>query len=288
MENQTEQELPKKSKKWIIILPIIILLVIGVVAIVVKSKNGKPANSLEDIEKLKSSVRKDLTYAQVVSDPEKYKGAVVQWGAKVFTQPEKDEKGIYFQAFEGGDDNNFAVAYADPNFQIKEDDFAIITGEITGKFKGTNAFGAKLEIPAIKALHIEAGTRNNVVAPANVVIPVNDSVVQNDFTVVLEKIELAEKETRFFIKVKNDSKEAVNFYDYDSKLTQGSKQYDTESVDSSQELPSEILSGIEAEGVIVFPAINREQKQLTVHLDKPGSSNYSLDWKEVKFDVVMP
>ena len=290
MENQIEQNLPKKSKKWMVILPIIILLAIGAIAVVaVKGKHDKPVSSQADIDKLKSSVRKDLTYSQVVSDPEKYKGSVVQWGAKVFTQPEKDDKGIYFQAYEGGDDNNFAVAYADPSSQINEDDFAIITGKITGKFKGTNAFGAKLEIPAMEALYIEKSTRNDVVAPTEDTISVNKSDVQHGFTVTLDKIELAKNESRFFIKLKNDGKDSVNFYDYDSKVTQGSKQYEVESSsDTGKELPSEILPGIEAEGVVLFPAIDRGQKQLTVYLDKPSNGDYSLDWNDVKFDVVLP
>ena len=56
-----------------------------------------------------------------------------------------------------------------------------------------------MEIPAIEAGYIEAGTRNEVAAPASQVIPVNDSNTQNKFTVTLEKIELAQNETRFFI-----------------------------------------------------------------------------------------
>jgi hypothetical protein len=230
-----------------------------------------------------------LTYDVVVGNPDKYKGEVVKWGARIFTQPENDGDTISFQAYEGGDDKNFAIVYKGTNLDVKQDDFIIATGELLGKFKGENAFGAKLEVPAMQAFSIEKATRNDVAAPTADTIEIGDSNTQNKFTVVLEKIEFAKNETRFLIKLKNDSNNKVRFYDFDSKLTQGSKQYEPESVfDSDQELPSEILPGIEAEGYMVFPAIDPNQKQMTLFLDEPSSDNYDLDWKEVKFEINLP
>lgn len=53
------------------------------------------------------------------------------------------------------------------------------------------------------------------------------------------------KETGLFIKLKNDGKDAVRFYDYDSNVTQGAKQYEAErSRNAGKELPSEMLLGI--------------------------------------------
>jgi hypothetical protein len=172
---------------------------------------------------------------------------------------------------------------------LKDDDYIIVTGELLGKFNGENAFGAKLEIPAVEAATIEKVTRNDVVAPTTAAIEINQSDIQNKFTVTLEKMELAKNETRFLIKLKNDGNEKVTFYDFDSKLTQGSKQYEPDSsLDSDQELPNDILPGIEAEGYVVFPAIDQSQKQMTLFLDEPSSDDYDLDWKEVKFDVTLP
>jgi len=247
------------------------------------------ATSQSEIEKLKLMVDKNLTFSMVASNPEAYEGKIIQWGAKVFTQPEKDDKGVYFQAYEGGDNNNFAIAYANPNFQVKEDDFIIVIGKVKGKFEGENAFGAKLEIPTIEAGYIEAGTRNGVVAPTEIEVPVNQTNTQHDFTVTLNKIELAKNETRFFVKLKNESKDNISFYTYSSKITQDTKQYEAESsYDTGQELPSEILPGVEAEGIIVFPAIEKTPKQLTIHLDDPSGSNYSINWNTVKFDILLP
>lgn len=290
---------PRKKwykKWWVILIAVFVVLVIFLIIVGesgnksgLSSRLGTVANSPEKIASLKSKVNKDLTYDMVNGNPDNYKGQIVQWGARVFTSPERDNNSVNFQAYEGGEDRNFAVIYAMPDFQVKEDDYVLVTGKVLGKFGGENAFGAKLEIPAVEAGYIEAGTRNDVVAPATETIPINDSNTQNSFTVTLDRAELAENETRFFIKLKNDSNDKVRMYDFDSKLTQGSKQYEPESLyDSDQELPSEILPGIEAEGMIVFPAIDPSQKQLTLFLDKPSSDNYDLDWKEVTFNVNLP
>ncbi len=247
------------------------------------------AISQSEIEKLKSAVDKNLTFSIVASNPEAYKGKTIQWGAKVFTQPEKDKNGVYFQAYESGEDNNFAISYAKPDFQIKDGDFIIVTGKVTGKFQGENAFGAKLEVPTIEAGYVEIGTRNDVVAPTENEVLVNQLNTQHGFTVILNKIELAKNETRFFFKLKNEGKDKVNFYTYSSKITQGTKQYETESAyNNNQKLPSEILPGVEADGVITFPAIENAPKKITIHLDDPSNGNYSINWNTIKFDVVLP
>lgn len=293
MENANRQPSPQKKKLSLgikIALGVIVLLfLLLVISSLRKSGQKSIANNPADVAEVKSQVNADLTYDIVNADPDKYKGKAVQWGAKIFTQPEKDSNSVSFQAYAGGEDRNFAVVYGGTNLDIKEDDYVIVTGQLLGKFNGENAFGAKLEIPAVEATTIEKATRNDVVAPTTNAIETNQSDIQNKFTVTLEKIELAKNETRFLIKLKNDGNEKVSFYNYDAKLTQGSKQYEPErSSDYDKELPSDILSGIEAEGYVVFPAIDQSQKQMTLFLDEPSSDNYDLDWKAVKFDINLP
>lgn len=298
MEEQLKKDEMKKKKIWFGLIIVTSIFVIGI-ALYSSKKKGETtskisktssvlATSQNEIEKLKLSADKNTTFSMVASNPDAYKGKIIQWGAKVFVQPEKDSNGVYLQAYEGGEDNNFAISYAKPDFQVNEDDFIIVTGKVTGKFKGENAFGAKLEIPTVEAGYIEVASRNDVIAPAEIVVPIGKTNTQYDFNVTLDKIELAKNETRFFIKLKNDGKSKVNFYSFDNKLTQGTKQYEKESsYGTGQELPSEILPGVEAEGVIVFPAIDRSQKQLTIYLNEPSNGNYSLNWNPVKFDIIL-
>lgn len=245
-----------------------------------------PVTSAEDISILKSKVNKDLTYDIVLGSGDAYKGEIIEWGGRVFTEPDKDEKGVYLQIFATGDDKNFLVNYSDPSFEVKVDDYVIVTGVVKGVFEGENAFGAKLKAVKIEAGLIEKGSRSETVAPAGVKIPINQTDTQYKFSVTLERVELAKEETRFHFILKNDSDDAVRFYTYDTKLTQGSKQYESESIyNSDEKLPSEILPGVKAKGVIVFSSVDVESEDLKLFLDAPSSDNYSLNWKKINFVI---
>lgn len=254
-----------------------------------KSLPDFPVTTPEDIARLKSKVNKDLTYDIVSSNPNQYKGQVIQWGGRVFVEPERDKDGVYLQAYNTDNDKNFITAYAKPDFQVKKDDYIIVTGTVKGEFEGENAFGAKLKAPTIVAGYIEAGTRSQAIAPADLTVPVNQPNTQNGFTVTLDRVELSANETRFFLKLKNDSKEKINFSTYDTKVTQGSKQYEsTSAYNSDENLPSELLPGVEATGAIVFPAVDKSQKQVSLYLAQPHGEDYSRNWKDITFNIMLP
>lgn len=289
-----------KTKKIAVIVILIILLGIGLT--VGKGKNSSsslagsttsqsvssisPATSPDEIASLKAKVDKSLTYDIVNSDPDAYKGKVIQWGGKVFVEPEKDLNGVYLQVYAGDNDKNFIVAYAVPSFEVKRDDYISVIGVVKGKFSGENGFGAKIDVPQITAGYIEKGTRSSVLEPASKTVNVNKPIIQNAFTVTLDKIELAANETRFFLKVSNKSGGAVNFYTYGAKAVIGTTQLEAKSqYGSGEELPSEVKDGVEATGVLVFPAMKPGQN-VRLLLDKPySSSNYNLNWQEVNFDA---
>lgn len=248
-----------------------------------------PVSNKEDIALLKSKVNRSLTYDIVNSNPDQYKDEVIEWGGKVFAEPEIDDSGVYFQVFATGDNKNFVVGYQDPNFKVKRDDYVIVTGIVKGKFEGTNAFGAALEVPLIQAGYVEKTTRSNAISPAITTVPVNAINSQNGFDVTLTKVELAKDETRFFLKVLNGSGEKVSFYTYQAKVTQGNKQLEPKMLfNTAEELPNEFLPGITAEGVLVFPAVDPQPKQLVLYLDKPYSSDYQKTWNEISLNVNLP
>jgi hypothetical protein len=69
------------------------------------------------------------------------------------------------------------------------------------------------------------------------------------------------------------------------KIVQDDKQFEEEYVsDDVDKLQSEILPGVEEDGVLVFPKLNH-LSSIVLHLDEPSSSNYDLDWNMVKFDI---
>lgn len=248
-----------------------------------------PVKTKDEIAQLKSLVNQQLTYDIVNSDPDSYKGEVIEWGGRVFTEPERDSDGTYFQVYITGNDKNLVVGYPDPNFQVNKDDYVIVTGVIGGKYEGTNAFGATLKVPAVKAGYIEKTTRSKALAPAISTIPVNQNNDQNGFVVTLTSVEVAKEETRFLLQVTNGSGEKVSFYTYGTKVTQGNKQYDAVSTyNTGEELPSEFVPGVTANGVLVFPAITNDPKTLTLYLDAPHGTDYMKDWKDMNFSINIP
>jgi len=274
-----------------------IIVIILLVVIFGHSKNTNatkglpnfPVTSPEDISLINSKVNKNLTYAVVNSDPDKYKGQVIQWGGQVFVEPEKDNAGVYLQVMHTDSDNSFVVGYQKPDFQVKQDDYIIVTGVVSGKFEGENGFGAKLSKPLIKAGLIEQSTRSGTAESADLTIPVSQTNTQNGFMVTLDKIEVASAETRYFLTVKNNSSDKISFYTFDAKAIQGSKQFELKSIyDSNEEIPSEILPGVEAKGVLVSDPIDKSQKEISLILPKPYDSSFNNNWQDITFKVSLP
>lgn len=248
-----------------------------------------PVKTKEEITLLKGKANKFLTYDIVNSDPDKYQDEIIEWGGRVFTEPETDESGVYFQLFATGNDKNYVVGYQDPSFKVKRDDYVVVTGKVKGKFEGKNAFGAALEVPLIQAGYVELTTRGNALSPAISTVQANVSNSQNGFDVTVTKVEIAKDETRFFIKVTNGSGEKVSLYTYQAKVTQGNKQLEAKALyNKAEDLPNEFLPGVTAEGILVFPAIDAQPKQLVLFLDKPYSSNWQKTWSEISLNVSLP
>ena len=88
--------------------------------------------------------------------------------------------------------------------------------------------------------------------------------------------------------MKNNTTDKASFYSSSAKLIVGNAQLENEYVDSEttglKEIQSEILPGIEAEGVIVYPAIDPNVKELKLHVEA-HNENYDLDFSPYIFDV---
>lgn len=246
-----------------------------------------PVKSEADKNSLKGLVNSNLTYDIVASDPEKFIGQVIQWGGRVFVEPEIDNEGVYLQIFSSDNDKSFITAYLDKSFAIEIDDYVVVTGIVVGEFDGTNAFGASLSSPLIKAGLIEKTTRAQALSPAKHIVNVGSTKSQNGFVVTLDRIEFADKETRFYLSLKNQSNDKVTFYTaFGAKAVQGSTQYEASyEYNNDEELVSELLPQITDSGCIIFDAMDYDLKQVKLYLDKPYSDDWGKDWDEVVFDI---
>ncbi len=174
------------------------------------------------------------------------------------------------------------------NLKIKTDDYVKVEGVIKDEFEGENAFGGTITAPIVLAKNIEVVDYLTAVSPTLKEVEMDKEINQYGIKVTLKKIEIAENQTRVYIKIKNDTKEKASFYPGSAKLIVGNKQLEEEYIDSEttglQEIQNEILPSIETEGVIVYPAINLGEKQIKLNAEV-SSENYDLEFKSYIFDV---
>lgn len=235
-------------------------------------------------------VLKAEEHDKMYSDPKKYKGYEVELTGKIFSDPEKDDDGTYFQMW-GDPENsekNTVVGIKDPKLDVKSGQYVRVKGVIDDEFEGENAFGATIVAPVIVADSVETVDYITAISPTIKEIKVDQEMNQHNLVVTLQKIEIAKNQTRIYVKVQNNTDDSASFYTHSTKLVVGSKQYEEEYIDSDttglEEPQSDLLPGIETEGVIVYPAIDPNEESLQLYAE-PNTDDYSLDFEPYVFKV---
>jgi hypothetical protein len=259
------------------------------------SSTDKVASSNTNAAKTKEVSKGKLAagdYDKLYSDPKKYKGYEVEMTGKVFREPEKDDNGIYFQMWSDPEksEKNTMVAIKNPSLQIKTDDYVKVKGIVKDEFKGENSFGGKVTAPAIAADSVEKVDYITAVAPTLKEIQVNKEINQNNLVITLEKVELAKNQTRVYMKVKNGTNVNASFYSNSVKLIVGSNQLESVYADPEntglKDIQSDILPGVETEGVIVYPAVDQSAGSFKLNAEA-SNDNYELDFQPYVFDVAI-
>lgn len=267
----------------------VLFLLFGLTACSSESSTGSEETEKKSPEKETTENDKLLSkeeFEKMYSDPKKYKGSKVEFYAKIFLEPEKDDEGTYLQVYaENNDERNTIVAIEDPKLNVKVDDIIKVTGVVYDEYEGENLMGGTLVLPMVKADSIEVVDYVTAFSPAIKTIEVNKEINQHGLIVKLSKIEIAENETRLYVTVNNTTEEAASFYDFNTKLIIGSQQLEaTDNYDANYpELQSELLSGIQTEGIISFDKIP-ESGSLKVY-SEGSTDNYELDFEPYQFDV---
>lgn len=224
----------------------------------------------------------------VYANPKEYNGRTVEFYGKVFSEPEKDADGTYLQIFtlDQGNDGNTIVAINDPNLDISDGDIVYVKGVVGDVQEGTNMFGANIQVPSIIATSIEKSDYAKAFAPALKVIEGNQEINQHGYSMTLERVEIAETETRAYLKIKNDSSSNIYFYSFDSVLTQGTNQINQEDNWNANypEIDSEILPGIVSEGIVTFAPVNVEGENIKLVFEG-SSDDYTLEYEPFTFEM---
>lgn len=225
---------------------------------------------------------------QMYSNPDSFKGRTVELYGKVFADPEKDDKGTYFQAFADPENSskNTLIKVNDSNLDVKNGDIIHVTGKIEKKFEGENALGGKVIAPVITAEKFEKSNYAEAFSPAIKTIDLDKEIDQHGYVLKLNKVEIANDETRVYLTITNNTKEEIKFYSFNSKLTQGSNQIsDKDNYDAQyKRIQSEIMPGVKEEGIVLFKKVDPAGDNLNLHFEG-SSDNYDLDFKPFTFNV---
>lgn len=266
-----------------------VFLAIGMCLAMVACGNSTPESSSSGNNSPNEKVY--LEESEVTSmhaNPKSFEGKYVKLSGRVFGPVEQNSGSIAFQMWcdPVGYDLDVAVIYNNNDVSIKENDYVIIDGMILGEMSGQNAFGGTITSPMIAADTLVLSSYAEVVSPTQKTItPENATIDQHGCVVTIEKIELAENETRVYIKATNNSSEKMSVYTFNMKLVQGNKQYEESYQFGADypELPSSILPGIEADGVVVFDPISPDEA-IKVYVEA-GNDNYRLDFEDYVFEI---
>ena len=218
--------------------------------------------------------------------PEKFKNHYVEIIGQVFAAPEFDEDGVYLQMWADieNSENNTIVYIGDKDFDVKQDDYIRIVGIVGDVFEGENAFGGTVSAPIITAREYEVLSYQDALSPTLKNIEVNQTQTQYGYSVTLQKVEFAEKETRVYLKIDNQGSDTFYVYSFNAKITQAGKQFgEQDNWDAEYpEIQSDLLVGNSTEGIISFPKLN--SGAFGVIIDA-SSENYDEDIKPFTFSV---
>lgn len=157
------------------------------------------------------------------------------------------------------------MIYYSTDVEVKQGDYIKCTGYIDSVTKYKNAYDAELHVPLVISKDLEKATYIEVMSPTVESITL-ENVKQEQFgySIAINKVEFAEKETRIYATVTNNDTALMTIGD--AVIVQGGKQYNSETNHDAEyeEIPYEVVKGVACSGIIVFPTINNEDFELTI------------------------
>jgi hypothetical protein len=279
----------KKISKLIIIMFVLIIIITGCGTNDTVKEDGPDNTSINEKNQQVQEVTKltDIEVMKMYTNPEDYVGRVVDLTGRVFSEPEYDSDGVYFQMFADleNSEKNTIIAFNDSNFLLGSDDYVRISGEVVDVFEGTNAFGGTIIAPAIVAYELEVISYMDAVSPTvKEVIPTNSTETQYGYSVSVDKVEFADNETRVYLTVENAGSSKFNLYSFYAKIIQDGKQYEEETNYSADypEVQTDLMVGVTTNGIFTFPKIEISDFQLVM---EASSENWDEDLSPYIFDV---
>lgn len=275
------------KKKWYIGCAITALLLVGCGD---DSSSNSKETAVEDEKESKAKVLAAEDFNKMYTSPKDYKGYEVTYTGQLLFTPEEDEDGLYLQIYADPEnsDLNTIVYFPDSTFEIEEEDYVKVTGIVKDEYTGENLMGGELTMPMIEATNLEVVSYIDAIAPTTKTIDINQTKDQHGYQLTLEKVELADTQTRLYFTVSNNSQDTINFYTFDTKIVANGAQLEEIDMYGSglPEIQSDILPGTSTSGVIAYPAL--EEGTTTIQVYSEGySENYEITIEPFTFDVTI-
>lgn len=293
-----EKKPPRFSKKTKgVVAVVIVLLVIGLAVGLTLGLGGGGSNTTGTTSTSVSTDNSNLTFGnqnwnEVCSNPSRFKGAKVEGlVGKIFVAPEVSGSAVAIQMYAdpANSDQPTIVYYSGgaPS-QFANSDIIKVDGIVGGEFSGQNAMGGTITDPTIQATSVTK-TDASALIQGGKDVTVAQQQNQNGVVIIVDKMVLQDNETDFFVRVNNQSGANANFEGYEAQLQVGNQQLNEDSSKSSQygEMPSSILPGVVASGVLVFPAVGTPVPStgaVALHLTA-SSDNYNLNFNPYVFNI---
>lgn len=186
---------------------------------------------------------------RVYADPAGYRGKYVKLVGRAISTLERHTGESSFLFIPEGCSSPIAVHSADSSLQIEEGDILLVDG----KFWSTKNTGT--DLPHLAAADLTHSTYKDAFRPTLKEISLALTQVQEGCSVTVEKVEFAKEETRLYLRIQNTGGASISYWN--GYLVQGGTQYaETHNAEARYEvLPGDILPGVTATGVVVFPAL---------------------------------
>lgn len=228
------------------------------------------------------------TVYKVLAEPKKFVGSMIVVPGRVFTEPEQGSGYVAFQMYldPRKREGNAAVLVPAPTLKVKNGDYIWVTGTVKGQLSGQNAFGSFVSALHIEASSVKPADPGEVVAPAIRTITVARRYTHPaGIELTLEKAVFAQDETRLHISLTNNTKRELSLYSHNVKALQGQKQFEAKwSFDGYPEIPSDLLPGATAEGIVVMEPWNPDDGPAKVFVEL-FSADWNIQIPKVTFEV---
>ena len=250
----------KKWWLWIVVGVVLAGFVLGTVLLV--NRDTKPR-----LDKDGKPIFLEFT-DEVYTNADEYKGYYINIKGKVFQVlgDNGTSKGIQVWLDPETCEQNLMIYY-NTNVNVKQGDYISCSGYIDSVTKYKNAYDAELYAPLVYSTDLQKATYIDVMSPTTETITPDDLRKESSgYSVLVQKVEFSEKETRVYVSVANNGK--ATLYVGDSVIIQDGKQYKatTNYEANYDEIPYEIVKGASNAGVLVFPAIKTNDFELNLDL----------------------